>query len=555
MLKSLRINNIAVIENAEPVFSNGLNVLTGETGAGKSIIVDSINAVLGERTSKSIIRTGCEKASVYAVFEDVSTESEKLMREYDIESDDGLYIFTRTLTTGGKSGCKINGIPVNTAVFKEIGSNLINIHGQHDNQLLLNSDNHINYLDAYANNKLLLDDYMESFENFKKTRKLLNKSIEFENEKADRIEILKYQIDEISKANINPGEIDELKTKLKVAENSEKITDTFGEILHSLGDIDGSIPEVLSSFQSSLGKLLPSYKEASSIYDKLTNIIYDIEGFKADVETSLSNVNFSKEELTNIQNRLDILYELVRKYGGSEENVLEFLENATKELESISLNSQNKEKFENELYLLQNELIEKAAKLKEARAEYSVKLSDEICEILKFLDMEDVQFKVEITQGSYTSLGTDRIEFFIAANKGQKLMPLNKVASGGELSRVMLAIKSVLADKDNVETLIFDEIDTGISGRAARKIGIQLKRVSKIRQVICITHLAQIAAIADNHMLIKKSSTSDKTFTSVESLSGDDRIIEVARIMSGAEITENLYNTAKELINSELAEK
>lgn len=555
MLKSLRINNIAVIENAEPAFSKGLNVLTGETGAGKSIIVDSINAVLGERTSKSIIRSGCEKASVYAVFEDISKESQKLMKEYDIEPDEGLYIFTRTLTTGGKSSCKINGIPVNTSVFREIGSNLINIHGQHDNQLLLNSDNHINYLDAYANNKPLLDDYKESFENFKKTRKLLNKSIEFENEKADRIEILKYQIEEIKNADITPGEIEELKAKLKLAENSEKITNTFLEILHSLGDIDGSIPEILSSFQTSIGKLLPSYKEASPIYDKLTNIIYDIEGFKADVENELSNVNFSKEELTNIQNRLDILYELVRKYGGSEEAALKFLDDASKELDSVSLNAENKEKLESELYLLQNELIEKAAKLKDAREEYSLKLSDEICEILQFLNMEDVRFAVEINQGSYTSLGTDRVEFFISANKGQKLMPLSKVASGGELSRIMLAIKSVLADKDNVETLIFDEIDTGISGRAARKIGIQLKRVSKIRQVICITHLAQIAAIADNHMLIKKSSTAEKTFTSVESLTGDDRINEVARIMSGAEITENLYNTAKELINSELAEE
>ncbi len=555
MLKSLKINNIAVIENAEPVFSEGLNVLTGETGAGKSIIVDSINAILGERTSKNIIRTGCEKASVFAVFDDVSEAAKMLLDEHDVENDEGTYIFQRTLTSGGKTSCKINGTPVNTAVFKEIGSILINIHGQHDNQLLLNPDNHINYLDSYAENKVLLDDYKESFENFKATRKALNKCIEFENEKSSRIDILNYQVKELKDANITVGEVEQLKEKLKIIESSEKIIETLNETLHILSVSDNSVGEALKSCQNSVGKILPQYKSASSVYDKLVNMVYGIEDLRSELEVLSSNINFSKEELSNIQNRLDFLYELMRKYGGSEKSALDYLDTAENELNSITLNSENRVELENQLYNLQNELIEKAAKLAESRKIHSKKLSDEICEILKFLDMEDVQFKVQITQGNYTSLGTDRVEFFISANKGQKLMQLNKVASGGELSRIMLAIKSVLADKDNVETLIFDEIDTGISGRAARKIGIQLKRVSKVRQVICITHLAQISAIADNHMLIKKSSTEDKTFTSVTTLTGDDRINEVARIMSGGDITENLYNTAKELINSALAEK
>ncbi len=553
MLKSLKINNIAVIENAEPVFSDGLNVMTGETGAGKSIIVDSINAILGERTSKGIIRTGCEKATVVAVFEDVSDESRELFLKHEIEDDDGMYIFQRSLSSSGKSGCKINGFPVNTSVFKEIGANLINIHGQHDNQKLLDSDNHCIYLDAYANCKALLDDYKESFERFKETRRELNKSIQFEEEKQDRIEILKYQIDELQNAEIIPGEVSSLKDKLQIIENSEKISNSLSSILAGFSDTDNSILDSLNEYRSVLAKTTEIFKPISSAFDKLTEVIFELEGFKSDVESAISQVDFNKEELNSIQNRLDKLYELMRKYGGSEEKALKFLEAAQKEIDSITLNSENRIKLENQLLGLQEELISKAATLSVERKKAALRLSEEICNILKFLDMEDVAFEVDISQGSYTSVGTDRVEFFISTNKGQKLMPLSKVASGGELSRIMLAIKSVLADKDGVDTLIFDEIDTGISGRAARKIGIQLKRVSKLRQVICITHLAQIAAIADNHMLIKKSSTHDKTYTSVTALSGDERIAEVARIMSGTDITENLYKTAKELIDSELA--
>jgi len=555
LLKSLNINNIAVIENAEPCFCSGLNVMTGETGAGKSIIVDSINAILGERTSKSLIRTGCDKASVVAVFEDVSNDAKKLFNEYDIEDDEGAYIFVRTLTSAGKSSCKINGVPVNTTAFKKIGAHLINIHGQHDNQLLLNSENHLMYLDEFSENKALLDDYKDSFNRFNKTRRELNKSLQLEKDKADRIEILEYQIKELADAEITEGEVEALKDRLALCENSEKINSTLTNVLAIFGDSEASVFEGLNSAKEKLEKLSSIYSSVSPTLDKLISSIYELQAVKADLEKDLNSVNFDKEELNNIQNRLDNLYELMRKYGGSEEKMLEFLNSATEELKSIKLNSENRVKLENELYALQEELIKKAEALSQNRAKAAQRLSKEICDVLKFLDMEDVRFETQITQGSYNSSGTDRVEFFISANKGQKLMPLCKVASGGELSRIMLSIKSVLADKDSVDTLIFDEIDTGISGRAARKIGIQLKRVSKEKQVICITHLAQIAAIANNHMLIKKMSTQDKTFTSVMSLEGDERISEVARIMSGTEITENLYKTAKELIESELAEE
>ena len=555
MLKSLKINNIAVIENSEPIFSLGLNVLTGETGAGKSIIVDSINAILGERTSKSLIRTGSDKATVIAVFEDVSEYCKSVFDEYDIDDDDGVYIFQRTMTVLGKNTCKINGIPVNTATLKKIGACLINIHGQHDNQLLLDAANHCMFLDAFSENDDILCDYRDSFNRFNTVRRELNRCIEYEKEKADRIEILKYQIDEIEQSGISVGEIEELKQKLKVCENSERINSAVSKVSSVLSSDDNSVSELLNLALSALSKVAPIYSELTPALDKLTSAIYDIEFVKSELENISDNLNFDANELENLQNRFDFLSELTRKYGGTEEKVIEFMNDAKSELDSIELNSSNKLKFETELLSLQKELIEKAEKLSANRKKASDKLSHEVCDILNFLDMQDVCFEVQITQGNYTSHGTDRVEFLISANKGQKLMPLSRVASGGELSRIMLAIKSVLADKDNVDTLIFDEIDTGISGRAARKIAIQLKRVSKLRQGICITHLAQIAAIADNHMLIEKTTSGDKTYTSVSTLSGDSRISEVARIMSGSEITENLYKTAKELIEVESAEE
>ena len=551
MLKSLKINNIAVIENAEPVFMNGLNVLTGETGAGKSIIIDSINAILGERTSKNLIRTGCDKAIVIAIFEDVSPYCKEIFDNYDIESDDGQYILQRTINENGKSNCRINGIPVNTAVLKEFGKVLINIHGQHDSQLLLDSDNHCSYLDSFADNGELLKIYKDCFNNFKSVRKELTNVIEFENDKSDRIDILNFQINELENADITIGEVDELKNRLIALENHEKIYKALSEILDNLSQDNSYSPiSIIADSQKKINRICGIYKEAEIFSERLTSALYDIKSISDDLSNLRDSLSFNGNELNNIQNRLDFLYTLMRKYGNSEEKMLDFLNDAKSEFSTIVSSSEKRIELETQLLDLQNQLIKAAKDLSDSRISASKKLSNSICEILSFLNMEGVEFLVDIKQGSYNSLGTDRVEFLISANKGQKLMPLSKVASGGELSRVMLAIKSILADKDNVDTLIFDEIDTGISGRVARKIAIQLKRVSKLRQVICITHLAQIAAIADNHMLISKETIENGTYTSVETLSGDKRIEEVARIMSGTDITDNLYKTAAELINS-----
>ncbi len=556
MLVNLIINNIAVIENAEPIFSNGLNVLTGETGAGKSIIVDSINAVLGERTSREIIRTGCDKAQVVAVFDDVSNYCKNVFLEYGIDDDNGQYIFQRTLSAAGKTTCRVNGIPVNTSVLKDIGKYLINIHGQHDNQLLLNPENHITYLDAYAENGSLLFDYQESFKRFKLVRKELMRCIEEKERGEEQLELLSFQLQELENADIKVGEIDTLKTNINAMENYETVSQKLSVFINTLSEEeDNSCVTQLKAAFTEISKISDTLKALKPLSERFETLLFELSDIKDESLEINENLEFDPETLENYRNRLDFLYSLMRKYGNSEADMICYMEDCRSRLSQLRINSDSIPRLEEELVIIQNELIQKADRLSKSRITAAERLSAKICETLKFLNMENVEFEVVNNIGNYNSLGTDRIEFYISANKGQQKQPLSKVASGGELSRIMLSIKSVLADKDNVDTLIFDEIDTGISGRAARKIGIQLKRVSKLRQVICITHLAQIAAIADNHMQIKKETRGENTYTSVETLSGDSRIAEVARIMSGSDITENLYNTAKELIESEQAEE
>ena len=550
MLKELLINNIAVIEDAEAVFNDGFNVLTGETGAGKSIIVDSINAVLGERTSRDLIRSECDKARVIAIFDNVSEPCKLALKELDVEDDDGQYIVQRTITSSGKNNCRINGVPVNTLALKEVGKYLINIHGQHDNQQLLSVENHCKFLDAFAENDALLDDYKNSFDEFREVRKQLKTVINLETQMSSRIEILKFQINELENADIKVGETATIKERITVLENSEKLNSAL-DIISGSDVSDSNYLTELESAEAKLIKLNGLSDDIDAFTNKLSSAILELKSLQIDSKKLTDIMHFDPEELEMLQNRLDFLHTLMRKYDGDEQDLLNSLENFKSQLDEINVNTENKIEFENRLVELQNQLIKKAKALSKSRLKASEKLSNEVCEVLKFLDMENVTFKVNMVEGSYNSTGTDRVEFLISTNKGQSLMPLSKIASGGELSRIMLAIKSVLADKDNVDTLIFDEIDTGISGRAARKIGVQLKNVSKLRQVICITHLAQIAALADNHLLITKAQKDNATYTSVKSIIGDERIHEVARIMSGSDITENLYNTAKELIENE----
>lgn len=549
MIKSLHIENIAVIEKTDIDFDKGFNVLTGETGAGKSIIIDAINAVLGERTSKDLIRAGCDKALVSALFCDLSEQSKKQLAESGFEPDpDGNLLITRALTLSGGS-IKINGRPATAGVLKDVSKNLINIHGQHDNQKLLNPDNYYIYLDMIAENQKQLKDYYDEFKHFNAVRRELNANETDEGEKLRRIEILEYQINELEQADITVGEIDDIKSKLAVAENYEKTVSALGSAAVC---IDG---EENSDGALSLIKNAQNYIEStkndrlSNLSDRLEEVLANLEDVGFEIRSFINNTEYSELDADKLRERLDTLRRLMLKYGGDEQKMLDFLENARVELDKIVCSDKRIEELSAELDASTERLIALGEKLTDTRVKAAESFSAQVSEVLNLLDMPNVRFEIKVNRDKYTRHGCDSVEFLISANAGESVKPLNKIASGGELSRIMLAIKSVLADRDDIDTLIFDEIDTGISGRAADKVGIQLQKVSKSRQVICVTHLAQIAAYAQNHLLIEKSVLNDRTYTNVISLEYEQRIHEIARIMSGSDITENLYNSAKELLD------
>ena len=545
MLKFLHIENIAVIEQSDIEFKNGFNVLTGETGAGKSIVIDAINAVLGERTSKDLIRNGCENAVVSAVFGELDdTVSEKLKEYGIIPDEDGNIIITRKLSLTGKGYIKINNIPFTAGVLKEIGKLLLNIHGQHDNQALLDPEKHLLFVDAVADNKVFLEEYYKEFKNLNSIRKELQ-SLEIDDDQKQRkIDLLKYQINEIESANITVGEYDELKKKLEIADSFEKTYKAYNNsdtLLNGNEDNDGAVTLIQNAI-----KLLNSVNANT---DKLNEALVILEDAKSEISHFLGNQEFLNVNPDEINQRLDLITRLMLKYGSGEEEILQFSENAQTELENISFSEKRIAELSEQLDLSTNRLIELAEKLTKSRKAAAEKFQKNVTDVLKYLNMPNVKFFVDFKKGRYTKIGCDVCEFMISANDGETPKPLHKIASGGELSRVMLSIKSVLLDKDTVGTMIFDEIDTGISGFAAGKVGTQLKKVASSRQVICVTHLAQIAAMADEHLLIEKSVRNGRTYTKVNSLDYQQRISEIARIMSGTELTENLYNSAKELID------
>ncbi len=549
MLKFLHIENIAVIEKTDIEFKRGFNVLTGETGAGKSIIIDSLNAVLGERTSKDLIRTGCDNAVVTAVFDALTSDTLSLLEENGITAESDEIIITRKLSLTSKGFCKINNIPVTTTLLREIASGLINIHGQHDNQALLNPDMHLSFIDAVAENDNLKAEYYTAFKELNAVRKELQSLEIDEDEKQRRIDTLKYQINELESANIKVGEYDKLKQQLAIAETKEKIFNALNGVEYLISgtdDTDGAI-----TLTNNALKLLQSLKNESfkNCCLALSNAVISLEDVRAEIDSFTSSDEYSELNPDEINIRLDLLSKLMVKYGSSEEKMLEFLDRANTELENITLSSKRIAELSLLLEDKKEILVASGEKLTLSRKRASEKFSKDVCGILEYLNMPNIKFEVALNNGKYTKNGCNTAEFLISANNGESLKPLHKIASGGELSRVMLSIKSVLLDKDNVGTMIFDEIDTGISGFTAGKVAKQLKKVADNRQVIAVTHLAQIAAVADEHLLIEKISREGHTFTNVTSLDYDSRINEIARIMSGTQITENLYNSAKELID------
>lgn len=547
MLTSLKIENVAIIESAAIEFGCGLNVLTGETGAGKSIVIDSINAILGERTSRDIIRTGAQSAKVYAVFEDVNERVRNFLDENGIDCEDGVLIINRTLSREGKNVCRINGAPVTVSMLREIGGELIDIHGQHDNQSLLSPEKHCGFVDSFAGNADLIADYREKYGRLCEIRSKLKKLTTDESSKSQRIDFLTYQIDELEKAEITIGERDELKARKSLINNSQKVIESLNIAYEAL-KADGAGIDMITDAESEIANASAYMETLGEASEKITDIRYELEDIAETVRDAMTEVDFDPSELEDIDERLDLLYRLSKKYGDTEEEMLEYLEKARAELDNIAFSEERVKELQKQEKEALAETKTAACKLTESRKTAGEKLSNAICSELEFLDMPNVRFVVKCNDIGLTENGKDEIEFLISANAGEEPKPLAKIASGGELSRIMLAIKNVLAETDGVDTMIFDEIDTGVSGRAAQKIAMKLRSASKGRQVICVTHLAQIAAQGDVHLYISKSVSDGKTYTNIKSLIEEERVAEIARIMGGMEITKLQLESAREIL-------
>lgn len=551
MLRTLSIENIAVIEKAKIDFDGGLNVLTGETGAGKSIVVDSINAVLGERTSKELVRTGSDFAFVSAFFENINAtvygELEKLgyTPEYD-----GSLLITRRISKDGRSSCRINGMPATVSVLHTLGKALVNIHGQHDSQSLLDPEQHYKFIDMLSGDSSVLSDYKAAFSRFLSVRREL-KALTAAADSADKnTELLEYQIKELEEADIKIGEAQALNARKKVMDSAEKAAKAYSSALEAVNGDDEN-PGAESLLQSALesvvrfSELSPEIKKAAAL---LENAVDEIADAKSVIGGELSVLDFDPREREEIEERLDELFRLGKKYGDGEEKMLAYLDNAKRKLNSIVNNEEELEKLNDEYDKAYADVLAAAEKLTALRKKTAQKFAEDVKNQLAYLDMPKINFTVDFKKGIMSSAGLDKIEFLISANPGEEPKPLVKIASGGELSRIMLGIKSILAYNDTVDTLIFDEIDTGVSGRASQKIGLKLKEVSKNTQVICVTHSAQIASNADSHFLISKDISGDRTFTSVTLLNRSQRRNELARIMGGLEITDAMLNSAEELL-------
>lgn len=551
MLRTLSIENIAVIEKAKIDFDGGLNVLTGETGAGKSIVVDSINAVLGERTSKELVRTGSDFAFVSAFFENINAtvcgELEKL--GYTPE-DDGSLLITRRISKDGRSSCRINGMPATVSVLHTLGKALVNIHGQHDSQSLLDPEQHYKFIDMLSGDSSALSDYKAAFSRFLSVRREL-KALTAAADSADKnTELLEYQIKELEEADIKIGEAQALNARKKVMDSAEEAAKAYSSALEAVNGDDEN-PGAESLLQSALesvvrfSELSPEIKKAAAL---LENAVDEIADAKSVIGGELSVLDFDLREREEIEERLDELFRLGKKYGDGEEKMLAYLDNAKRRLNSIVNNEEELEKLNDEYDKTYADVLAAAEKLTALRKKTAQKFAEDVKNQLAYLDMPKINFTVDFKKGIMSSAGLDKIEFLISANPGEEPKPLVKIASGGELSRIMLGIKSILAYNDTVDTLIFDEIDTGVSGRASQKIGLKLKEVSKNTQVICVTHSAQIASNADSHFLISKDISGDRTFTSVTLLNRSQRRNELARIMGGLEITDAMLNSAEELL-------
>ena len=547
MLSLLHIENIAVIECSDISFHRGFNVLTGETGAGKSIVIDAISAILGERAYRDMIRTGANKASVRAVFTDVPDLP--WFQENGVEHDPETVI-GREIYLDGKNVCRVNGTLVSVSTLRKLGIQLINIHGQHDSASLLDESNHLGFLDAFADDEALRQEYSRRYQDVAQLRQQIQKMTMDEGEKLRRMETLRYQIGEISKAALEPGEDTALEDRRKLLQNAEKLSngmDMAVECLYGSDDADGAAG-LLAAAERELARLARYTDAYSPLHDQVADLMYQVQDVAEAVRDARDELSYSADELEKIESRLDVIHRLRRKYGATCEDILAYLDQAQKELDEIEFADDHLERLREKLKKAEAAAWAAALALRERRKSAASELAQRILTELSQLDMPRVRFECSFTETELSPEGADGVVFYMSANAGEALKSMSKVASGGELARIMLAMKNVLAEKDQVDTLIFDEVDTGVSGRAAQKVAEKLRSVAAHKQVLCVTHLPQLAALAQTHLLIEKGERDGRTYTTVTPLDMEGRKRELARIIGGANITDNTLKSAGEML-------
>ena len=549
MLSSLQIENVAVIQKAEVHFQPGLNVLTGETGAGKSILIDSINAILGNRTSKDLVRTGAAKAVIRAAFEQVPDAVLDSLDKAGSERSDALML-SREITAEGKSSCRINGMPATAAVLRELCGGLININGQHDSVGLLNPARHLGILDDYAQNGVQFQEYYALYRELVRIKRELDAMITDEAEKQRRIDLLSYQVQEIENAALTAGEEQTLESRRRVLANASTIRDRIAQCyaLLSGGDEAAGAVDLLGEASNAASDAAQLDEALSGAAGQLTDLYYTAKDVAADLVGRLDAYETNDAELDEIEQRLDLLYKLKRKYGDTVEDVIAFGQKAREELQNIQTSQERYDHLQAEKRRLYAQAREKAEVLTQTRLRAFEELNKRISGTLDFLNMPGVRMTLRHTRGPLASHGQDGIEFYISTNPGEAPKPLAKIASGGELSRITLAIKNAMADKDAVPTVIYDEIDSGVSGKAASRIGEVLRQSAQGHQILCITHTAQIAALADCHLLIQKNVENDRTYTEIHPLDTEGRVEALARLISGDHVTELSRANAREML-------
>lgn len=548
MLELLHIENIAIIEVADIEFAPGFNALTGETGAGKSIVIDSLSAVLGQRTSRELIRTGAEKAFVSAAFSGMAPE---LTEELGIQLEaDGTLLLQREIQTDGKNVCRVNGRPVTVGQLRALGARLLNIHGQHDGQQLLDEEQHIVYLDSFGRVESLAITYAEKYKNFTDIRRQIGALQMDEAEKARRVDTLQYQIEELKRAKLKPGEEEELTARRGMLRNAEKFLDAVAGADYALNgdDSGGGALSALRQAQDALGGVRHLDDAFGQLYERLGEAYSEVYDIAATVEDKRGELDVSPGELDRVESRMDLLYRLKKKYGATVEDMLDYQARCEAELAQIEDAGDTLARLEQALSKAEKEARQAAQELSDARKAAAEQLTSQILAELQQLDMGKIRFAVDFAEKPLDSDGMDTVRFLMSANVGEELRPIHKIASGGELARIMLAMKNVLSEQDHVGTMVFDEVDTGVSGRAAQKVAEKMARISRRKQVLCVTHLPQLAAMADTHFSVEKGERGGRTYTEVRRLDREQRRRELARLTGGSHVSQTMLDGAEELL-------